>query len=99
MKDLTPEEKAILGALLWRFRFTLARMVGQHEVVDQMLAETAPAIPSELRDAVDCTVGGMDEDVAEVDESMRSEFAGNARIIDSILRKLCDDELNRDPLN
>lgn len=29
--DLTPAEAAILGALLWRFRFTLARMTGQRE--------------------------------------------------------------------
>lgn len=34
-----PDEEAIVGM---RFRLALTRKVGQHELVRQMLAETAP---------------------------------------------------------
>lgn len=79
--DPTPAEAAILGALLWRFRFTLARMTGQRERVRQMLAEDEPEIPRELREAVDVAVGGMDDDIPEVPASTRREFTEKTHVL------------------
>lgn len=92
--NLTPEEVATLGAVLWSLRFTMARLAGQHELVPKWRAQTAQAAPEGLREAVAETFGDIDEDIPmQAPASKDPEFAKHVRIVDSILGKLCGEPM------
>lgn len=87
--NLTSEEVATLGAVLWTLYVLMARIAG----VRHCSTITAQAVPEGLREALAETYADIDDEDVPLLTSVSTDpnFAMHVRVVDSILQELCID--------